>query len=143
MSKKPKTPVDFYFPIKKPPLFCRNDVPTNLNNATVMSMMLKNCFYGVADLQSGRSCIFRRDHHCRGSSLTLHSSYFYMKLFFFKVMSGNNNWSISYDKHKLDQGLTIFKAFSITYCMGYPRAVPFLRNEVPFSLLKILKPHTV
>ena len=84
MSKKPKTPVDFYFPIKKPPLFCRNDVPTNLNNATVMSMMLKNCFYGVADLQSGRSCIFRRDHHCRGSSLTLHSSYFYMKLFFSK-----------------------------------------------------------
>ena len=35
----------------------------------------------------------------------------------------------------------VTRAFLTTYCMRYPHAVPFLRNEMPFSLLKILKAH--
>ena len=30
-----------------------------------------------------------------------------------------------------------------TYCVRYPHAVPFLQNEIPFSLLKTLKTHAV
>ena len=30
-----------------------------------------------------------------------------------------------------------------TYCVRYPHAVPFLRNKMPFSLLKPVKIHTV
>ena len=39
--------------------------------------------------------------------------------------------------------LVLLRLFLTTYCVRYPHAVPFLRNEMPFSLLKTPKIHTV
>ena len=33
--------------------------------------------------------------------------------------------------------------FLTTYCVGYAHAVPFLRSEIPFSLLKTPETHAV
>ena len=33
--------------------------------------------------------------------------------------------------------------FLATYCVQYPHTLPFLRNRIPYSLLKTSKPHVV
>ena len=33
--------------------------------------------------------------------------------------------------------------FLTTYCVWYPHTVPFLKNEMPYSLLKTLKTHSI
>ena len=37
----------------------------------------------------------------------------------------------------------VVRAFLTTYCVRYPHAVSFLRNEMPYSLLKTPKTHAV